>query len=238
MKEIMVINPRKNRSRRATKKTGARKMAKRRTTKKRRTTAAKKRTYRRKNPSRGKTSRRRSPARAAGRRLLSGLSIKTAFRDQIPIQFGMLAAKFVEKKLCGPVANDLDPTTWNMVSYAKGAAGALAGGMIANLIKPGTGQKAFTGGLSLVINRLIRNELIQTSPWAQTHFGEDEDSGIWIDESGTPYAESNGQLLPVGEDYRMNGSLVKPTALGLLERANTALGDNDFAAYATATGSR
>lgn len=220
-------------------------MARRKTRKRRArrtttTTRARKRTYRRRNPANPrKKSTRRSYARAAGRRLMTGISIKQAFKDQIPIQFGMLAAKFMGKKLGGPAAEDLDPNSWNYISYAKMAAGALAAGLLANLIKPGTGQKAFTGGMSLVFHKVIRNELISQSTWAQQHFGEDDD--MYIDDGGTPYVEVGGRLVPASEDYRMAGTLVRPNQLGQLVAVNELgqLGSvetqNDFSKYVRAT---
>ena len=217
------------------------KMARRR--RKRRAAPARRRrmTYRRRNPSNPR--RRRSYARRAGARMMSGLSFRSALKDQVPIQIGMLAAQWAAKRF-GPDASELDPTTWSWSSYAKGGLGALGAAMVANAIKPGLGQKVLTGGLSHVVHRIVRNELIEKSTWAVGQFGAGEDEeGIYVDEDGTPYAASGGDYLPLNEQHRMlpsgsvmGDSLVTPGPLGQVEPVGP-LGD-DFSAYAKAYGRR
>lgn len=174
--------------------------------------------------------------------MMSGISCKIALKEQVPIQIGMLAAQWAAKRF-GPDASELDPTTWSWASYAKGGIGALGAAMIANAIKPGLGQKVFTGGLAHVVHRILRNELIEKSTWAVQQFGAGEEEGIYVDEDGTPYAASGGEYLPLDEQHRMlpsgsvmGDSLVTPGPLGQVEPVGP-LGD-DFSAYAKAYGRR
>ena len=185
---------------------------------------------------------RRKTASRVGGRLMSGLNIRTALKDQVPIQIGMLAAKWAEKRF-GPDASDLDPASWNWSSYAKGGLGAVLAGMLANAVKPGMGQKVLTGGLSQVLNRLIRNELIEKSPFAVAQLGQADDA-IVVDEDGTPYMGADGEYLPLDETYREEpgmmgmGELEPVGPLGLGDSIVTAspLGDDtgDFERYQSA----
>lgn len=168
---------------------------------------------------------------------MSGLSFKTALKEQVPIQIGIIAAQWAAKRF-GPDASEYDPTSWSWASYAKGAIGALGAAMLANAIKPGLGQKVLTGGLSHVVHRIVRNELIEKSTWAINQFGADEE-GIYVDESGTPYAASGGDYLPLDEQHRMlpsgsvmGDSIVEPGPLGQVVPVGP-LG-NDFSAYSRA----
>lgn len=163
---------------------------------------------------------RRKTARKVGGRLMSGLNIRSALKDQVPIQIGMLAAKWAEKRF-GPDASDLDPASWNWSSYAKGGLGSVIAAIAANAVRPGMGQKVLTGGLSQVINRLIRNELIEKSPFAVAQLGQaDEGDAIVVDEDGTPYMGADGEYLPLDETYRM-----EPGMMGALEPVGP-LGDS------------
>ncbi|MDD3380007.1 MAG: hypothetical protein PHD68_02165 [Rugosibacter sp.] len=146
-------------------------------------------------------------------------------KDIIPMEIGILAARFAKKRL-GPAADDYDPTTWNVWSDVKGAAGAVAGGLIANAIKPGTGQKVMLGGLLYIADRIVRNNIINQSPWAIAQFGADEEQGgegMYVDESGDPYASTAQGMMPLTEEHRAlptgsaygyGDSLVTPSALG------------------------
>ena len=225
MREILVLNPSTKAAGRGKRK--GPKMARKKGKKK----AARKK-YRRKNPTAKRYVRR------AASRLTSGLSIKTALKDQIPIQIGMLGAQWAAKRF-GPEANELDAATWSWASYAKGAAGAFGAGVLLNMVKPGLGQKALTGGLAHVVHRLLRNELIERSPWAIAQFGEDEE-GIYVDDDGTPYAASGGDYLPLDEQHRMLpsgsvGELVPVNELGDSLVTPGPLGaSDDFSKYAEA----
>lgn len=229
MREILVVNPRKKAGRKNGGK--AKTMAKRRRKRK----VARRKPARRRNPRRRTTSR----VRRAASRMTSGLSIRTALKDQIPLQLGMLAAQWTAKRL-GPEANELDPTTWSAASYAKGVAGGFAAGMIANMIRPGMGQKVLTGAIAHITHRLIRNRLIEPYPALVAQFGEDEE-GIYVDDDGTPYAASGGEYLPLNEEHRMlpsgsvmgdyGDSIVSAGPLGQLEPVGP-LGEDDFTRYA------
>lgn len=198
------------------------------------------RTYRRKNPSSPK----RSIARRAGSRLTSGLSIKVALKDQIPIQIGMLASQWAAKRW-GSDASELDPTTWTWASYAKGAGGAFLAGMAANMIKPGLGQKVLTGGLAHIVHRIVRNEVIEKSEWGVQQFGAGEEGGgIYVDDDGTPYSTAGGEYLPLDEQHRMlpSGSVMGdsvvpagPLGYGQIEPVGP-LGESDFSRYARSYG--
>ena len=227
-----MVNPRKSRTAR---RKGAT-MPKKRGRKKTRRRAAPRR-----NPStrkmtanpRRRTRRRRS-IRAVSGKILRGLNLKQAIGDQIPIQLGILASQWTAKRF-GPTASELDPTTWNAWSYAKGAAGALIAGIAGNLIKPGLGQKILLGGITHMTHRLVRNELIQRSTWATAQFGEDMDdmAELSYDEEGI-YA---GQL-PIDDRHRLPagmglGQVVPVNQLGETVVEASPLGD-DFSAYANA----
>lgn len=172
---------------------------------------------------------------------MSGLSIRSALKDQIPIQIGMLASQWAAKRF-GTDASELDPTTWTWASYAKGGLGAFGAAMIANAIKPGMGQKVLTGGLAHIVHRIVRNELIEKSPWAISQFGQgdEEEEGVYVDEEGVPYAASGGEYLPLDEQHRMlpsgsvmGDSLVRPGPLGQLEPVGP-LGQTSNQLYAQA----
>lgn len=223
MREILAINPRRKKPAKKSRKKRISAMPKKRKAKRRKA---------RKNPS-SKISR----VRRAGSKLTSGLNIRAALKDQIPIQIGMLASKWAEKRF-GPEASDLDPTSWNWASYAKGGLGAFVAAMIANMVKPGMGQKVLTGGLSQVVNRLVRNELIEKSPFAIAQLGQSEP--IVVDEDGTPYISDDGQYIPIDEGYRqepmgyIGDSLVSPGPLGSLEPVGPlgmGEGTGDFSRY-------
>lgn len=237
MREILVINPTKRAARSGRK---GQTMPKQ---KRRRRAAAPKgrrRTYRRRNPSSPK----RSYARRVGSRLTSGLSIKTALKDQIPIQIGMLASQWAAKRW-GSDASELDPATWTWASYAKGAGGAFLAGMAANMLKPGLGQKVLTGGLAHIVHRIVRNEVIEKSQWGIQQFGAGEEGeGIYVDDDGTPYAASGGEYLPLDEQHRMlpSGSVMGdsvvpagPLGYGQIEPVGP-LGEGDFSRYARSYG--
>jgi hypothetical protein len=242
MKEILLLNPSKRRRRtkkRATKKSTTRKRAtKKRTTVRRRVTknpaksaAAKKgtttmarkrkkpvRRIRRKNPSRRRTIRR------AGSRGIRGLNFKSALKN-IPLNtFGMFAAKWAAKRF-GDAATETDPATWNYASYLKGAGGAAAAGFLMNMIRPGTGQRVLEGGMSLMLYKLVQNEMIAGSSFWSGQLGAEEEEGyspgdVETDSSGAPYIlgdDRNWYPLTGEEETGMYGGdqkLVAPGPLG------------------------
>lgn len=195
---------------------GANTMAKRR---KRRTT----RRAPRRNPSRVRRATRRVTRRASG--AFQGLNFKSALKN-IPMNtLGMFAAKWAAKRF-GQSATETDPTTWNYASYLKGAAGAAAAGFIANMLRRGTGQRVLEGGMSLMLYKLVQNELVVNSPFWTGQLGADDD---YTRTPGTVEANSAGDYYVLGEDYvwrpldgaddyrmqpELYGDLVQPGPLG------------------------
>ena len=126
--------------------------------------------------------------RASG--ALSGLNFRTALKN-IPIAtIGMFAAKWAAKRF-GQPATETDPASWNYASYLKGAAG-----FVANMMKPGWGQKVLEGGMSLMLYKLVQNELIAgNSFWSGQLGAEDRVPGVVEEnEAGEPFI--------LGEDYQ------------------------------------
>jgi hypothetical protein len=246
MKEILLLNPSKRRKRRATKK---RKTTRKRATKKRttvrrkatrnpaRTMAATKgtmmakkrrkksatRRIRRRNPTSRRRIARRVGSRAGG--AFAGLNFKSALKN-IPMNtFGMFAAKWAAKRF-GQPATETDPSSWNYASYLKGAAGAAAAGFLANMLRRGTGQRVLEGGMSLMLYKLIQNELIPNSPFWTAQLGADAEGGyspgdVETDAEGEPYILGDDlQWYPLtgasntGMYGAGGGALVTPGPLG------------------------
>lgn len=185
-----------------TKGIGARTMAKRR--RKSTRTTKRRRTYRR-NP----TTRRR-----VARRATSGLSFKKALKNVVALDIGMFSAKFAAK-LWGADATEIDPNSWDAMSYIKAGAGAVGAGFLANMIKPGLGQKVMEGGLAFTMFKALENEVIAGNATASKWLGEDdayvydgigaEDPNVLVlDDEETPYMQgANGEYLPLDESHRM-----------------------------------
>jgi hypothetical protein len=189
-----------------------------------------KKKYRRKNPSGGRA---KKYARAAGSRLTSGLNIKGALKELIPLELGALAARFAKNK--GTPAPDLDIEAWTWQTYAKTAGASLLAGMVANLVKPGSGHKVMLGGLFFTFDNLIRRELIERSEWAVSNLGAGESDQMYVDSDGNPYY---GEL-PLDERHRMlpmpsmGDALVPVGPLGDSLVSPGPLGDSsDFARWA------
>lgn len=202
---------------RATRKTLARKRpAKRRTVRKtarkrtvaRRVTAKtkgastmarrRKRTVKRRAPRRNPTRTRRT-RRAVTRRSASsfaGLNFKTALKG-IPLNtIGMFAAKWAAKRF-GEAALETDPNSWNYASYLKGAAGAAVAGFLANMVKRGSGQKVLEGGMSLMLYKLVQNELVAGNSFWSGQLGAANDRVPGVIEEN-----SAGEPFILGEDYQ------------------------------------
>jgi hypothetical protein len=235
MSEILLLNPRRKaktrRKKKAAKRT-ARKRPVRRT--KRAGTSARKGAYSMATRKRRKTSKRRAPRRNPSRRrrrnprrivrrassAVRGLNFKAALKN-IPVHtLGMLSAKWAAKKF-GTAASETDPGSWNYASYLKGSAGAALAAFIANVIKPGTGQRVLEGGLSLMLYKLAQNELIAGNAFWSGQFGETDyqyervPGVVEENEAGEPYI--------LGEDYQWypleghvgeDSALVAPGPLG------------------------
>lgn len=195
-------------------------------------------------------------AKRGGKRAVSGLSIKSALKNMLPFQIGMLAATFAAKKGAGDIVPvDTDPASYSWGAYLRGALGSAAVAVAANLIKPGLGQKVLEGGLNQVASKMIRNELIEKSTWAKQHFGQEHETEwayrpdgvgqseqLYVDTDGTPYLRGAGQTyLPLDERHRMlpdtpgyyGDTLVRPGPLGdTLVRPGPLGQDPDMRRYA------
>jgi len=244
MSEILLLNPRKKtrKKRRAMRKTTRKKTARKTTARKttaRKTTARKKasvknpiatakkgglsmakrkRAIKRRAPRRN-PSRARRVGRAAAGRAFGGLNFKTALKN-IPVStIGMFAAKWAAKRF-GEAASETDPNSWNYASYLKGSGGAAAAAIIANMVKPGSGQRVLEGGMSLMLYKLVQNELIAPSEFWGGQFGQSREPGvIETNSEGEPYILGEDyEWYPLTENSRMQGgygdSLVTPGPLG------------------------
>jgi hypothetical protein len=245
MKEILLLNPSKKRKKRATKKRATKKRATKKRAKRTRKTVTRMTTVTKRNPARKRAARkgvsmpkkkrakrRRNPSstrrRRAGtraRNAFGGLNFKSALKN-IPLNtLGMFAAKWAAKRF-GEAATETDPASWNYASYLKGAAGAAGAGFIMNMIKPGTGQRILEGGMSLMLYKLVQNELIAGSTFWSGQLGADEGyqpGDVETDSAGEPYIlgyDNNWYPMDGADDYRMDeggmygGQLVKPGPLG------------------------
>lgn len=185
MKRILLINPKK----------GTKKPSKKRAKKKGSSMARKKKAKkrsparrRRRNPS----TRRKAIVRRASS-TIAGLNPMSALKNAIPLTAGMLGSKFFAKRL-GAGASELDPDSWTWRSYLQMAAGGFATGIVANMLKRGTGQKALEGALSLLAYELMQNELIAPSETMSGWLGEDDEPFIYGDD---------GEPIPLDDSYRM-----------------------------------
>jgi hypothetical protein len=232
-KEILVINPRRKKPARRRKKVTSRKRAtkklsarsKRRTARKpvrrrkARTTGglkmAVKRRKRRKSPTRRAVRRsvsrrvvRRNPstrARAGARRakgaLQNLLTVKTVI-DSAKATGGMLSAQFFAKKFGGTGLNDSDA---NWKDYAWGSVGALGAGLASEMIKKGSGKEFFKGGMSLIMYKMVVNELSQKSEFVDQYFGEDN-LDVFLGTDGQTYSPGDSYLGDDGEVYLMGAN--------------------------------
>lgn len=195
---------------------------------------------RRHNPSRARTIVRRVGGRARG--ALGGLNIKGALKE-VPLELiGMFAAKWAAKRFGSP-ATETDPASWNAASFIKGAIGAVGGGILMNMVKPGSGQAVLRGGLSLMAYKLLENKVIANSPFWSGQLGADEGAGrvpgvIEYNGYGEPYVlgdDYQWRPLSGADDYRaitdgygadeyvMGDALVRPGPLGAEEMYGDAL---------------
>lgn len=159
---------------------------------KRRRRAPKRRAPRR-NPTRARRARRAVARRASSS--FAGLNFKQALKG-IPLNtLGMFAAKWAAKRF-GEAASETDPASWNYASYLKGAAGAAVAGFLANMVKRGSGQKVLEGGMSLMLYKLVQNELIAGNSFWSGQLGANDRV------PGTVEENSAGEPYILGEDYQ------------------------------------
>ncbi|OGO03685.1 MAG: hypothetical protein A2Y72_07745 [Chloroflexi bacterium RBG_13_53_26] len=213
-------------------------MAKRRRRRTAATTTTRRR-RRRHNPSRARTIARRVGTRARG--AFAGLNFKGALKE-VPMELiGMFSAKWAAKRFGNP-ATETDPASWNAASYIKGALGAVGGGILMNMIKPGSGHDVLRGGLSLMAYKLIENKGIANSPFWSAQLGADESAArvpgvIEMNGLGEPFIlgeDYQWRPLNGADDYRaisgygadeyvMGDALVRPGPLGAEEMYGDAL---------------
>lgn len=203
----------------------------------------KRKSVRLKNP----TTRRRTTAakrkiRSVSRRMTT-FNYKSALANAIPIQIGFFASKWAAKKWSTGGATETDPESWSMWDYVKGALGSVGAGMVANMVKPGWGQKVFEGGFHLMLFKALENEVIQKNEWAKGQFGEDyvpteylmsgygeddplmfggygaDDGDMWgLSEDGDPIPLDDRHRLPmITQDGYGAEELIQPGPLGQLE---------------------
>lgn len=193
-------------------------MAKRRKTKKR--------VYRR-NPSR----RRRVVRRV--RSGFAGLNFRSALKN-IPLQvIGMFATKWAAKRGT-PDALETDPSTWNGMTYLKGGMGAVGAGFLANMVKPGSGQKVLEGGLTLLLYKVAQNHLIPKNSFLTGQFGGYDGYGfgaagggytpgeVAVNEGGEPFILGDDmEWVPMddGAEYAGYGEEDDWTMMGLGQNA-------------------
>lgn len=213
MSEILLLNPRRKASKRKTKTKTRQRPAKKRSVQRKPATkkvaakkgskmagkkkAAKKRAAPKRNPASRRRRRRRNPIGSRAKGAIGGLNVKTALKN-IPIStIGMFAAKWAAKRF-GTAATETDPTTWNYASYLKGSGGAAVAGFIANMVKPGWGQKVLEGGMSLMLYKLVQNEMIPNSTFWTAQLGQADQP---YREPGVIETNSAGEPYILGEDY-------------------------------------
>jgi hypothetical protein len=146
-------------------------------------------------------------------------------KDVPAYQLGMFATKWFAKRF-GPDATEIDPDSWSWASYLKGGIGAVLAGYLAQMIKPGWGNKVMSGGLNLMVYKMIQNELIAGNAWAEGQFGaQDSYESSYL--PGDVESDPSGRAYLLGEDYQwhplpegnMMGEVLEP--VGPLGSAET-----------------
>lgn len=176
--------------------------------------STKRRTYR-KNPSRVRRTARRV-ARRTGM-TFKGMNFSKALANLPYFQAGMFGAKYAAK-LFGGQAMEADPATWGYKQYIQGSLGAVAAGFIAQLLKPGSGQRVLEGGLNLMAYKMIQNELIAGNEWATGAFGayyEGAEPGSYL--PGDVEQDESGRSYLLGEDYQWRALPEDVSGMGALQ---------------------
>jgi hypothetical protein len=139
---------------------------------------------RRRKPRKNPTRRQRVYARV--RSGIGGVNYRTALKN-VPINVvGMFIAKWFAKR-GSPAALEADPSTWNGMTYLKGAGGTALGAYIANMIRPGWGQKILEGGLGLLMYKAVQNHLIPKSSTAMGQLGAYQPGDVEVNSAGEPF---------------------------------------------------
>jgi hypothetical protein len=179
---------------------------------------ARKRTYRR-NPSPRRT--------AITRRVRSGLTslnFKTSLKNAPIMAIGMFVTKFAAKR--GGGALEDDRASWSGMSYVKGGIGSIAGAYLANIIKPGLGQKLLDGSFAFLMYKAIQNHVVPKNDFLMNQFGQAATympGDVATNEAGEPFIlgqdnewipldEGGGEMpeLAYGEDYYDYGDVLEP----------------------------
>jgi len=97
-----------------------------------------------------------------------------------------------------------DRESWDWKAHLKGAAGIAGGAFVANMLKPGSGQKVLDGGLTIMLYNILETEIIPKSDWAERQFGADEsEPAVVIGEDEQLYLKQGGNVMPLDDSYRM-----------------------------------
>lgn len=176
---------------------------------------------------------RRNPSRRTARRIVRragsgfrGINVKTALHS-VPLRvLGMFIAKWAAKRGM-PNALEADPSTWNGMTYLKGGLGAYAGAVVANMIKPGTGQRILEGGITLLIYKAVQNHLIPKNNWLTGQFGFGAEGGGYA--PGQVEVNSEGEPFIMGQDGQWQPMDDTPGLMGFSDYGEddwTTLGQN------------
>lgn len=107
----------------------------------------------------------------------------------------MFMAKFAAKRGT-PDALEADPATWNGMTYLKGGLGAVGGGWVANMVKPGSGQRVLEGGLMLLLYKAVQNHLIPQNTFLMNQLGQE--GGQYM--PGDVEVNAEGEPFILGQD--------------------------------------
>jgi hypothetical protein len=159
------------------------------------------------------------------RQSIAGLNYKQALRT-IPLGvIGMFVTKWAAKRGT-PDALEADPGTWNGMTYLKGGLGAVGGAYLANMVRPGSGQKVLEGGLMLLLYKAVQNHLIPKNEFLTNQFGASTPmytpGDVETNSAGEPFIlGQDGQTwIPLdegsqmGQDWEMMDALETPGRLG------------------------
>lgn len=236
--EIILLNP-SNPARRPKRK-GQRKMAKKRTV--RRRSAA---LVVRRNPAPVARRRRRSSgfSRAAGTvgGALGGLQIGAAAIDAAKNAGGMLAAHFFAKRFStGGALRD----QWTWQNYALAIVGGFASGLVAEMVRKGSGKQFLQGSMALCAYRLISDTVAARVPFVSSNFGSTDittapagflgsdgqtyyPGDLYGAEDGDQYVMgADGLWRSTSDNYRIAESMKPASSLGDTVRPVSSLGDS------------
>lgn len=123
----------------------------------------------------------------------------------------MMATQFFAKRFAdGGGANDAD---WTWKNYTWGLVGAFGSGLVAEMIRKGSGKEFLKGGLSLLGYKLLVNELAQKSEFVQEYFGEEIPGEVFMGTDGQYYGAGDTYLGQDGEVYLMGqDGMWRPTS--------------------------